>query len=125
MLYRGVKQRFTRLLLHPLSALLLICVVLLGGQCGAQEVDVPTGRGNGSVVAPSDWVELIAPVQQWGDLKFYGFYIGEVNAPSTQFDATFRATKFFRSLPVICITRSLQPGLMNSRIVREDLLAVS
>src|ERR1700731_4813676 len=37
----------------------------------------------------------------------------------------FGRQSFFRSLPAICITRSLQTGLMNSRIVREDLLALS
>ena len=53
----------------------------------------------GSVFAPTGWVELIAPVQQRIDLKLYGFYIGEVKAPSAQFDATFRATKFLSITP--------------------------
>jgi hypothetical protein len=78
---------------------LAICVVLLGGRCVAQEVDVPSGRGSGSVTAPTGWVELIAPVQQRIDLKFYGFYIGEAKAPAAQFDATFRATKFLSITP--------------------------
>jgi hypothetical protein len=38
-------------------------------------------------------------VQQRIDLKFYGFYIGEVKAPSAQFDATFRASKFLSITP--------------------------
>ena len=83
----------------PASTVLVICVVLLSGHCVAQEVDVPTGRGNGRVVAPTGWVELIAPVQKRVDLKLYGFYIGELQAPSAQVDATFRATKFLSITP--------------------------
>jgi hypothetical protein len=90
-------QAFTRLL--PRLSFLMMCFLLLGGLCVAQEVDVPTGRGNGSVVAPSGWVELIAPVQPRIDLKLYGFYIGEMKAPSGQFDATFRPTKFLSITP--------------------------
>jgi len=78
---------------------LVICLLSFCGLCVAQEVDVPNGRGKGSVVAPSGWVELITPVKDRVDLKFYGFYIGEVSAPSAQFDATFRATKFLSITP--------------------------
>src|ERR1700752_2252390 len=92
-------QRLTRFALRFLPGFLLICVGLLGGRCAAQEVDVPTGRGNGSAAAPSGWVELIAPAQPRIDLKLYGFYIGELKAPSGQFDATFRATKFLSITP--------------------------
>jgi Protein of unknown function (DUF2490) len=92
-------QRLTRFALRFVPGFLLICVGLLGGRCAAQEVDVPTGRGNGSAGAPSGWVELIAPVQPRIDLKLYGFYIGELKAPSGQFDATFRATKFLSITP--------------------------
>jgi Protein of unknown function (DUF2490) len=75
-------------------------LISFSGQCVAQEVDVPTGgRGSGSVTAPTGWAELIVPVQQRIDLKFYGFQIGELNAPSAQFDATFRATKFLSITP--------------------------
>ncbi|MBV9609666.1 MAG: DUF2490 domain-containing protein [Acidobacteria bacterium] len=42
---------------------------------------------------------MIAPVQKRVDLKFYGFNIGELSAPSAQFDATFRATKFLSITP--------------------------
>ena len=38
-------------------------------------------------------------MQQRIDLKLYGFYIGELKAPSAQFDATFRATKFLSITP--------------------------
>src|ERR1700741_3700887 len=92
-------QGFTGFALRFVPGFLVICVLLLGGRCGAQEVDVPTGRGSGAVVAPTGWAELIAPVQQRIDLKFYGFYIGELKAPSAQFDATFRATKFLSITP--------------------------
>ena len=92
-------RRSRKFPLHLVPSFLVICVVSLGGQCVAQEVDVPSGRGSGSVIAPTGWVELIAPVQQRIDLKFYGFYIGELKAPSAQFDATFRATKFLSITP--------------------------
>lgn len=91
-------QMLTRFALRHFSSL-VICLLSFGGLCFAQEIDVPGGRGNGTVVAPSGWVELITPVQNRVDLKFYGFYIGEVNAPSAQFDATFRATKFLSITP--------------------------
>jgi hypothetical protein len=71
----------------------------LGTPCAAQDVDVPDGRGSSSVIAPSGWVELIAPVQQRVDLKLYGFFIGELKAPAGQFDATIRATKFLSITP--------------------------
>ena len=78
---------------------LAICVVSLGGLCVAQEVNVPSGRGRGSIFAPTGWAELIATVQKRVDLKLYGFYIGELQAPSAQVDATFRATKFLSITP--------------------------
>lgn len=93
-------QGFKKFALHLMPTFLLLVIVLLGGQCVAQEADVPSGgRGSGSVVAPTGWAELIAPVQQRIDLKFYGFYIGEAKAPSAQFDATFRLTKFLSITP--------------------------
>jgi hypothetical protein len=98
MLMETAMQRLTRFALRHVTSL-VICVLSFGALCVAQEVDVPTGRGNGTVVAPSGWLELIAPVQKRVDLKFYGFYIGELNAPSAQFDATFRATKFLSVTP--------------------------
>src|SRR6202045_5150500 len=90
---------FTKFALQVVPTVLVLWLVFLGGRCVAQEVDVPTGRGSGSVVAPTGWAELIAPVQKWVDLKLYGFYIGELEAPSAQFDATFRATKFLSITP--------------------------
>ena len=42
---------------------------------------------------------MIAPVQQRVDLKLYGFYIGELKAPSAQVDATIRVTKFLSITP--------------------------
>ena len=95
----GVSRSFRTSALRLAPIFLLMCVVSLGKPCGAQEVDVPGGRGNGSVVATTGWVELIAPVQKRLDLKFYGFYIGEVGAPSGQFDATFRVSKFLTITP--------------------------
>ena len=75
-------------------------VVSLGAPCTAQEVDVPTTDVEvAPVTAPTGWVELIAPVQQRVDLKLYGFYIGELKAPSAQVDATIRVTKFLSITP--------------------------
>src|SRR4029077_14496404 len=94
-----VMRMFTRFARYLAPGVLVACVVSLGVPCAAQEVDVPSGRGSGSVFAPSGWVELIAPVQQRVDLKAYGFFIGELNAPSAQFDATIRATHFLSITP--------------------------
>jgi len=91
-------QRLTRFVLRHVVNL-VICLLSFGGLCFAQEVDVPGGRGNGSLVAPTGWAELIAPVQQRIDLKLYGFYIGELKAPSAQVDATIRVTKFLAITP--------------------------
>jgi hypothetical protein len=96
MLMRGLTT-FAR---YVSPSVLVACVVSLGWPCTAQEVDVPNnGRGSGSVTAPTGWVELIAPVQQRVDLKLYGFYIGELKAPSAQVDATIRLTKFLSITP--------------------------
>jgi hypothetical protein len=92
-------QRLTQVTVHLVPTFLMLLFVSLGALCVAQEVDVPSGRGSGAVVAPTGWTEFIAPVQQRIDLKFYGFYIGELKAPSAQFDATFRATKFLSITP--------------------------
>jgi hypothetical protein len=90
-------KRLTRFALRHVPSL-VICLLSFAGLCVAQEVDVP-GRGSGSVFAPTGWVELIVPEQHRVDLKFYSFYIGQLKAPSGQFDATFRATKFLSITP--------------------------
>jgi hypothetical protein len=90
-------QGFTRFLARP--TFLAICLLSLGASCVAQEVDVPSGRGSGSVVVPTGWAELIVPVQQRVDLKLYSFYIGEVGAPTAQADVTVRGTKFLSITP--------------------------
>ena len=95
----GAVRIFARFGQYLTPVVLAACLVSLGAPCAAQEVDVPTGRGSGSVVAPTGWVELITPVQQRVDLKLYGFYIGDLKAPSAQIDATFRATKFLSITP--------------------------
>src|SRR6185436_16610066 len=92
-------RAFTRFALRLAPGFLMVCVVFLGGLCVAQEVEAPSGRGSGSVFAPTGWAELITPVSTRLDLKFYGFYIGELKAPSAQFDATFRVTKFLSITP--------------------------
>ena len=91
---------FTKFALHLAPTFLVLLLIALGGRCVAQEVNAPNGgRGSGSVSAPTGWAELIAPVHDRIDLKFYGFYTGEVKAPAAQFDATFRATKFLSITP--------------------------
>jgi len=94
-----IMRMFTSYARYWASGVLVACVVSLGTPCAAQEVDVPNGRGSGSVLAPTGWVELIAPVQQRVDLKLYGFYIGELKAPAAQVDATIRVTKFLSITP--------------------------
>jgi hypothetical protein len=91
-------QKLTRFALRHLPSL-VICLLSLSALCAAQEVDVPSGRGKGSVVTPTGWVELITPIKERVDLKLYGFYLGELQAPSAQVDATFRATKFLSITP--------------------------
>jgi Protein of unknown function (DUF2490) len=91
-------QGFRRFALRHVPSL-VICLLSFCGLCFAQEVDVPTGRGSGPIFAPTGWVELIAPVQKRVDLKLYGFFIGELNAPSAQADVTLRATKFLSITP--------------------------
>jgi hypothetical protein len=98
MLVETTMKTLTRFALRHVPSLVM-CLLSFGGLCVAQEADVPSGRGSGSVVAPTGWAEFIAPVHQRIDLKFYGFYIGELKAPSAQFDATFRATKFLSITP--------------------------
>jgi hypothetical protein len=56
-------HRFAKFVLHLVPSLVLISAVLSGGQCVAQEIDVPGGRGSGALVAPTAWVEFIAPVR--------------------------------------------------------------
>jgi hypothetical protein len=90
---------FTRFALRVVPGFLVIYLVSLGGLCMAQELDVPNGRGSGSVTAPTGWVELIAPVQERVDLKLYGFYIGDAKAPAAQLDVPIRATKFLTITP--------------------------
>jgi Protein of unknown function (DUF2490) len=92
------KPGFAALRLVP--GALLICLVSLRGLCLAQEVNAPAaGGGSGSVFAPSGWLELIAPVHDRIDLKFYGFYIGELEVPVAQFDLAVRTTKFLTITP--------------------------
>jgi hypothetical protein len=98
MLAETAMKRLTRFALRHVPSL-VICLLSFGGLCAAQDVDVPTGRGSGSVFAPTGWAELIAPVHERVDLKFYGFYIGEAKAPAAQLDATFRLTKFLSITP--------------------------
>ena len=91
---------FTKFALHLVPGLLVIGLASFGRPCVAQEVDAPDGRGgSGSVVAPSAWLELIAPVQQRVALKLYGFYIGDLKTPVAQVDVAIRATKFLTITP--------------------------
>ena len=98
-----VMRVLTRFARYLAPGVLVACVVSLGAPCAAQEVDVPTppdaGGGRGSVFAPSAWVVTDVPVQERIDLKLYGFYIGELNAPVAQVDVPIRTTKFLTVTP--------------------------
>src|ERR1700722_8307896 len=91
-------QGLTKFALHLVPTVLVLWLVLWGG-------------GGASGVAPTGWAELIAPVQQRIDLKLYGFYIGELKAPSAQLDATFRATKFLSITPSYLYSPAPADGL--------------
>ena len=93
-------QRLTRFALHLVPGCLAIGLLAMGKPCAAQEVDAPGAHaGSGSVVAPSGWLELIAPVQKRVALKLYGFYIGDLKTPVAQVDVSIRATKFLTITP--------------------------
>lgn len=93
-------QGFTRLSLRLGPSLLLVGLAFLGRPCFAQEVDAPEGRsGAGSVVAPSAWLGLIAPVHPRVALKLFGFYIGDLKTPVAQVDVPIRATRFLTITP--------------------------
>lgn len=92
-------KSLTRFALRLAPGLLVTSMLFARGSCGAQEVSTPSGNGSGSVFAPSGWVELITPLLDKVDLKLFGFYIGELNAPVGEVDATFRATKFLSITP--------------------------
>jgi Protein of unknown function (DUF2490) len=90
-------QGFTRFVLHLVSSSLVIGLVSRGAPCVAQEVDPPPGSG--SVVAVTPWAVLTIPVQQRVNLKLYGFYIGNLDAPSAQVDVPIRAARFLTFTP--------------------------
>ncbi len=97
-----MKKGFTRFALRLVPGFLVTLMLLPRGLCGAQEVGTPSppaSNGSGSVTAPSGWLEVIAPIQDRLDLKFFGFYIGELGVPVGQVDATIRATKFLSITP--------------------------
>jgi len=92
-------KRFTRIALRLVPCLLMTSMFLPRGLCGAQEVSPPVNGGSGSIFAPSAWVALIAPVQDRINLKFTGFYVGELEVPVGQIDAEFRVAKFLSITP--------------------------
>ena len=69
---------------------LVVGLLSLGAPCAAQEVDAPDApdahEGRGSVVAPSPWLIVSAPIRQGVDFKLSTFYIGEFNVPVVQVD---------------------------------------
>ena len=92
-------KRFTRIALRLAPGLLVMSMFLPRGRCGAQEVATPVDGGSGSIFAPSGWLELIAPIQDRIDLRFFGFYIGELEVPVGQIDASVRVAKFLSITP--------------------------
>jgi hypothetical protein len=98
-----IMRRFAKLARSLALSALAAGVISMAGPCAAQEVDAPTppdtGDGRGSLVAPSAWLVLNAPVQKQIALKFYGFYIGGLNTPVAQFDVPIRLAKFLTVTP--------------------------
>lgn len=104
---------FTRFALR-LAPGLLATSMFLPALCVAQEVGTPStpaGDGSGSVFAPSGWVEVITPIQERVDLKLFGFYIGDLDVPVGQIDATIRATKWLSITPSYMYYAVPAPGL--------------
>src|SRR4029453_9723405 len=98
-----VMRGLTTFARHLVRSGLAVCVISLAAPCAAQDVDVPTapaaGDGRGSLLAPSAWMLLNAPVQRQIGLKFSGFYIGEFNTPVAQVDVPIRMTTFLTVTP--------------------------
>jgi len=82
---------------------LVAFVIALGVPCVAQDADPPTppevGEARGSLVAPSAWLVLNAPVRKPVALKVCGFYIGKLGVPVGQVDLPIRTTKFLTITP--------------------------
>ena len=96
---KGMKG-FPRFAAHLVPGLLLIGLVSYGRPCAAQEVDAPDAHsGSGSVLAPSGYLELIAPLDKRVALRAYGFYIGDLKTPVAQFEVPVRATRFLTITP--------------------------
>jgi hypothetical protein len=70
-----LRREFTKCARSLVRSALVVCVIASGAPCVAQEADPPT---------PPDV----------GDLKVYGFYIGELGVPAAQVDIPIRLTKF-------------------------------
>jgi uncharacterized protein DUF2490 len=98
-----VMRVLTRFARYLAPGVLVACVFSLGAPCAAQEVDPPTppdtGNGRGSLVAPSAWFALTAPVHEQIDLKLYGFYIGALDVPVAQIDVPIRTSKWLTVTP--------------------------
>jgi hypothetical protein len=85
------------------SGVLAMGLISLASPCAAQDVDTPSapegGGGRGSLVAPSPWLVLNAPLQKQVGVKLYGFYIGDLNVPVAQVDVPVRVSKFLTITP--------------------------
>lgn len=98
-----IMGQFARLARSLMLSALAACVITAGAPCAAEEPDAPTppgaGHERGSLFAPSAWLELSTPVQKRINLNFYGFYIGNLDAPVAQVDVAIRATRFLTVTP--------------------------
>ena len=93
-------QGFKGIARYLASRVLSVGLLSLPGLCLAQEVDAPRPQGgSGSVLAPSEYLNLIVPVDDRIALKLYGFHIGELGAPSAQVDVPIRMTKLLTITP--------------------------
>jgi len=99
----GGMQALTRFARYVVPGVLVACLFSAGAPCAAQEVDAPTASdprsGGSSVVAPSPFVVMTAPVTERVALKLYGFYVGDVSAPVAQVDVPIRTVKFLTITP--------------------------
>jgi hypothetical protein len=112
-----VMRQFTQCGRLLVISVLAVGAISLGKRGVAQEVEVDapdaaeSGSVPGSVVAPSSYLELIAPLRDKIDLELYGFYVGDLKVPVAQVDLPIRTTKFLTITPSYMSYRVPASGL--------------
>jgi Protein of unknown function (DUF2490) len=111
----GDGMRLTTFARCLLPGLLVVGLISLAAPCAAQDADAPTlptgGGSRGSLVAPSAWMVLTAPVHKQVGINVYGFYIGDLNVPVAQIDVPIRATRFLTITPSYMVYSVPESGL--------------